>query len=163
MCSSWHAVYNNGYNLMKKKTTTTLSPPYYTSQLPTSKIVEQIEMALVEFGVTKFHRTYENKHLVGFTYEIERYGISYTYNIPVWVEGVYNAIMDDVGIGKQYKTRKQAERAAWGIMRDYIMFALTLVRYGIKPFESIFLDDMLDSNGTALGDALMPLLKSRAA
>jgi hypothetical protein len=115
----------------------------YTSTVPASRSVANIERRLVAFGANNIIKTYdENKTLSGIYFVVAVNGKEIPFKLPANVENVYKVISRSVRRprpGTDERLREQAERSAWKILSDSVDIDLSLVEINQVEFLQKFL------------------------
>jgi hypothetical protein len=126
----------------------------YTSRVPASKSIAEIEGLLVEIGATGFQKEYLDKKICGlkFIVELPGAGIKRVFSIPAKPDVVYSVMTKGRRIQKRAEEgyREQAERTAWRIVRDWVEVQCTMVRLQQADAFEVFLPYMIDKHGETM-------------
>lgn len=123
----------------------------YTSNIPASRSMENIEKLLVNLGCITVSRFYEEKEVSGFYFQLVLNGISYSFKLPAKVDLIYKQLKASKTIkteNQRIELRKQAARTAWKTLYELIQIQTDLIMLEqIKPFEA-FLPYVFDGEKT---------------
>lgn len=115
----------------------------YTSTVPASRSVANIERRLVAFGATNIIKSYDpEKMLSEICFVVNVQGKDVPFKLPANTQKVYQVLMRSVRRprpGTEGRLREQAERSAWKILDDSVGIDLSLIEIGQVEFMEKFL------------------------
>jgi hypothetical protein len=115
----------------------------YTSTVPASRSVSNIERRLVAFGATNIIKSYDqNKTLSEICFVANVQGRDVPFKLPAKVDAVYKILMRSVRRprpGSEERIREQAERSAWKILNDSVDIDLSMIEIGNAEFMEKFM------------------------
>lgn len=74
-------------------------------------------------------------------------GLPLSIRLPCNVEGVYSVLWKAKGVPSRLKTRLQARRVAWRILKDWLEAQLALHEAGQAEMAQVFMAYAIDSEG----------------
>jgi len=112
----------------------------YTTSINTEKTAGEIQRKLASAKAQAVLCEYDdNQVMSAMSFRLmTEYGLI-TFRLPANVEGVYRAIEKDYSIPRRLKTKEQAARVAWRILKDWIEAQLAIVQAGLADFTEVFL------------------------
>lgn len=114
----------------------------YTSGIPASKSISEIEQLLVKAGATAVSKFYEDGRLAGFIFQIPYNGIPLTFKLPsnpLAVQKVMLAEIKKAHKGTKERIIDQSERTAWSLLRDWIHVQLSMIKMEQAEALQVFL------------------------
>lgn len=126
----------------------------YTTSIEAEKTAIEIQSLLVKSGVkgvmTKFD---DDGVMTGITFQIDTNNGQLYFNLPANIDKVY-IILQNAGVTRKYRTREQAARVAWRIIKDWIKAQLALVETEMVQMTEVFLPYMQTENGETVYERL---------
>ena len=119
----------------------------YTSQVPASRSVNQIEARLVKHGAKNILKLYENKKLTGVAFIVSVNGTDMPFRLPARVDRVEKSLRTAVSRprkGTLNRIADQAERTAWRLLADWIDVQMSLIELDQVEFTEVFLPYIYD-------------------
>lgn len=114
----------------------------YTTSVPAERSIVEIERYLVDFGATAIMKEWDNdKKVISIAFKIKEAG----FKLPANTEGVAIALF---GHNLTEVKKKQAERTAWRILKDWIHAQMSIVVSGLAEPEQVLLPYMYDGKLT---------------
>jgi hypothetical protein len=120
----------------------------YTTSVEAAKSIGEITSILSRFGARSIITDYDdngNVSGIGFVILIE--GSPLSIRLPCNVEGVYDALRAAKGVPNRSKTRLQARRVAWRILKDWLEAQLALYQIGQAEMAQVLMPYAIDSEG----------------
>jgi hypothetical protein len=74
-------------------------------------------------------------------------GIILAFRLPARTAGVHKILLNSKGIPARLRTKEQAERVGWRILRDLVQAQLALVEAEMVQLEEVFLPYAQDKEG----------------
>lgn len=112
----------------------------YTTTISTEKTTAEIQKKLAKAKAQAVLTEYDEDSIVcAISFRImTNHGII-SFRLPANVQGVFKAIKSDNDIPKRLKTKEQAARVAWRIIKDWIEAQLAIVNAEIADITEVFL------------------------
>lgn len=119
----------------------------YTTEVPASRSIGQIQGMLVEAGARKIASDYNDKGLISaLMFAVETpYGLQ-AFSLPVHTEKVL-AVLQREKPRSKYSTPEHAERVAWRIMKDWVEAQLAIIRTEMVTLDQVMLPYMHSKDG----------------
>jgi hypothetical protein len=116
----------------------------YTTEIPVTKTLSELQNILAEHGARAVHIHYnEKREPAGISFTILVKNIPVEFRLPVRSEGVYKVLLSArkqyVDYAKQKVIRAQAERTAWRNLKDWILAQFALVESDQAEAAEVFL------------------------
>lgn len=115
----------------------------YTSGVPPTRSVSQIEQTLVSIGAKHIAKTYDdNSNLSGITFQITQDNRPMIFKLPANVELIEKMMLDEVKRprrGTIEKTKDQAQRTAWKLLLDWVEVQASMIIIGRREAMEVFL------------------------
>jgi len=115
----------------------------YTSGVPPTRSVSQIEQKLVSIGAKHIAKTYDdNQNLSGITFQITQDNRPMIFKLPANVELIEKMMLDEVKRprrGTVDKTKDQAQRTAWKLLLDWVEVQASMIIIGRREAMEVFL------------------------
>lgn len=117
----------------------------YTSDIPASRTVANIESYLAQCGITGIMKQYRHGRVVALVFQAPDDNGSRTIKLPSDVEGTHEFLWEQYqGEAKRPRRSKadfaeQAERTAWKVMDDWVRVQMTLIAVQKKSVTEVFL------------------------
>jgi len=121
----------------------------YTSSVPVSKSIAEIEELLSSAGANMILKEYDGEHnVVGFTFSMQVDDKPAVFKLPANTHDFAEAMLAEkkkLHKGTRALVTEQAERTAWKVLHDWVAIQLTLIRvHNIHPFQ-VFMGYLYDS------------------
>src|SRR3972149_3728488 len=103
----------------------------YTSTVPVSKSVQNIEELFEKAGSTSISRFYENNKLAGFYFSIPIDGKPITFKVPakpLAVKRIMEKQVKRARRGTMNLIWEQAERTAWKLLNEWVHLQLSMIQ-----------------------------------
>lgn len=124
----------------------------YTSTVPVSRTVSQIEEVLARANATGISKSYDNGRLTALMFHVALPGGKMaTIKLPANSESVYKAMLKEVKRpqrGTHERLKDQAERTAWKLMQDWIEVQLSLIMLQQAEWIEVFMPYVWDGERT---------------
>ena len=73
-----------------------------------------------------------------------------SFDLPANPDGVYKAMNRDRSVPPRYRSRDQADRVAWRILKDWVEAQLALIEAGLSTLDTVMLPYMVTATGRTL-------------
>jgi len=123
----------------------------YTTTISTEKTAMEIQTKLVKVGAQAVLCEFDsNGVMCAMSFRIATaHGVVF-FRLPAQLDGVLNAIKKDRKITPKFKTREQAARVAWRILKDWIEAQLAIIEAGMAEMVEVFLPYAQSHDGSTL-------------
>jgi hypothetical protein len=117
----------------------------YTSDIPASKTVANIESYLAQCGISGIMKEYRDGRVVALVFQAPDTNGSRTIKLPSDVEGTHDFLWEQYQAEAKRPRRskedfaEQAERTAWKVMDDWVRVQMTLIAVQKKSVTEVFL------------------------
>jgi len=127
----------------------------YTTQVATEKTAIEIQMLLVKAGVKGFMTQFDDDGVMtGITFQLNTSNGAMYFTLPANIDKLY-VVLQNADIGRKYKTREQAARTAWRIIKDWIKAQLAFIETDMVDMVEVFLPYMQTENGETVYKRLL--------
>ncbi len=135
----------------------------YTTKIDPWKTVGEIQQILSRHGVTNISIRNEDSMPAGLMFSIDYYnpnnqearGIPLNFSLPCNWNGVLNCMKKDKKIPANHKTREQALRTSWRIIKDWVEAQMAIVEAELSPLQEVFLPYLVNSRGETLSSRVL--------
>lgn len=114
----------------------------YTTTIDAFKTVSEIEYILMKHKALSIMKNYDGEMITGLSFLIDNGRQQIPVRLPVKIDECLQVLKNEKKDNprKQIKdTRKQAERVAWRILKDWVEAQMALLDIEMVKFEEIFL------------------------
>lgn len=125
----------------------------YSTEIPTSKTIMEIEDILSKHRATDIWKQYDsNQNIVALNFVVNTEFGKMPFKLPVNVEAVRQILINEkrnrrIELSKrQVQDYQTAQRIAWRIMKDWIDAQMALVDIAMVKLEQVFLPYAYDFN-----------------
>ena len=126
----------------------------YTTTISVDKTAAEIQSKLAKARVQAVLCEYDNSGIVvAVSFRLlTQYGMV-SFRLPANVDGVYESLRKS-SAQKRLKTREQAARVAWRIVKDWVEAQLAIVEAGMAEITEVFLPYAQHPSGETVYEAL---------
>jgi hypothetical protein len=122
----------------------------YTTTISAQRTVGEITELLANAKAEAILSEYKDGLVVAVSFRIRtEFGVL-TFRLPANVDQVYVVLQRSKGIPSRLRTRDQATRVAWRIVKAWLGAQLALIRAGLASLDQIFLPFAQDVSGATL-------------
>lgn len=126
----------------------------YTTTITAEKTVGEIQAMLCKAKALAIMNEYADGFLARLNFRIATpYGIM-TYQLPANINKIHALIQRDSRVPQRLKTREQAARVGWRILKDWLEAQLALIEAGMVELPQVFLPYAQDETGATLYEVL---------
>ena len=123
----------------------------YSTKVPVARTVSEIQQKLAKAKAEAILTEYENDGTVSaISFRIRTEFGLLTFRLPANIQRVYQVVVRDGAIPRSQRTREQAARIAWRIVKDWLEAQLAMVQAGLTDLEQVFLPYVQNSSGQTL-------------
>jgi hypothetical protein len=121
----------------------------YTTTVAADRTASEIIRLLTTKGATQVLTDYRDGAPVGLAFVLPTPAGMQRYRLPVDT-GAVEKVMNrhDSGVPNRYRTRLQAERVAWRILKDWVAAQLAIIETQMVTVDQVFLPYMLIGDQT---------------
>jgi hypothetical protein len=126
----------------------------YTTTVPTTKTVGEIQQLLVKAGATAVLHEYDSAgELIALSFGVETEFGPVSFRLPADHRPVLALLQKDRNVPKRYRTQEQAQKVAWRIVKDWVEAQLALIATRMVSVDQVFLPYALTSDGRTFYEA----------
>ncbi|MEM6598504.1 MAG: hypothetical protein AAF635_10070 [Cyanobacteria bacterium P01_C01_bin.69] len=122
----------------------------YTTKIPASKTVGEIQAILAKAGAKSVAIDFDNGEPIAVTFAITLKSEFINYRLPSNPDGVYNALCREPKVTRAQRTKEQARRVAWRIVKDWVEAQLAVIEAGLATLPEVFFQYAIAPNGQTL-------------
>ncbi len=126
----------------------------YTTKIKPEKTASEIQEKLAKAGAQAILTEYDEGLMCAMSFRIMSQHGMLSFRLPINIQGVLNAIQHDNKIPKKFKTKEQATRIAWRILKDWIEAQLAIVEAQMANIKEVFLPYVQNQTGQTLFETL---------
>lgn len=127
----------------------------YTTQISAEKTVSEIQSMLAKAKATAVLTEYDDGVLSAISFRVQTPHGLLTFRMPANVQRILQVIVRDGKIPSRLRTKEQAARVAWRIMKDWLAAQLAIIEAGMVDLAQVFLPYMqVTPDGGTLYEAL---------
>lgn len=126
----------------------------YTTSISTEKTVSEIQGLLAKAKAQAIMTEYDDGVLSAVSFRIMTGHGVMSFRLPANVQKIYQVIVRDRRITPKLRTKEQASRVAWRIMKDWLEAQLAIVSAEMVDMEQVFLPYAQNSEGITVYEAL---------
>lgn len=119
----------------------------YTTSIASEKTASEIQAKLVRANAKAVLSEYENGVLSHLSFQVITAHGEMSFRLPANIDGVLKAMQRDPKVAKSMKTREQAAKVAWRIIKDWVEAQLAIIEADMATLPQIFLPYMKTSDG----------------
>ena len=142
----------------------------YTTQIATDKTIGQIQAMLAKAGAVSVLTEYDDDCVVSsVSFRLMYNGVMVSFRLPARIGPLFDILYRDPNVPRKSKTREQAARVAWRIIKDWVEAQLAIVEAEQVELVEVFRPFAQDpTTGKTLfsqfsGDNLVLLTHDRAS
>lgn len=121
----------------------------YTTKVKSEKTASEIQTILGKGGARAVMSEFENGEVSAIAFQLEISGQILSFRLPINIEGVHRAIKRDCD-DRRYRSKEQAARTAWRILKDWVEAQLALVDSNQADLAEVFLPHLQDGTGQTI-------------
>ena len=122
----------------------------YTTEVPAIKSAGEIQGILAMKGAHSIGIDYQQGEPVGLMFRLMIKDNDVAFRLPSNWEGVFRVMQNDKKIQPRYKTKEQAKRVSWRILKDWVEAQMAIIESGQTKTEEVFLPYAMTSTGQTL-------------
>ncbi len=121
----------------------------YTTSINSIKTIGEITQALVKRHANKIVVDYEVGVPISLTFQMLHKGNPMFFSLPANVDSVYECL-NRQNVAKKYRTKDQAARTAWRIIKVWIDAQMAIIEAEIVTPAQVFLPYAITKSGNTL-------------
>ena len=114
----------------------------YTTQISAEKTVMEIQAILVKAKASAVMAEFEDSVIVRLSFKIKTAHGDHAFQLPANIDGVFAAMARDAKIPRSSKTKEQAARIAWRIIKDWVEAQIAIIEADLATLPQVFLPYM---------------------
>jgi hypothetical protein len=126
----------------------------YTTQIKAEKTLAEIQIMLAKAKAQALMMEYEDGTPSALSFRIKTGAGVMSFRLPANIQKIYQVIIRNQRITLKLRTREQAARVAWRIMKDWLEAQLAIVEAEMVDLEQVFLPYAQNSTGATLYESL---------
>ena len=112
----------------------------YTTSIKVEKTTGEIQEKLAHAGAQAIMTEYDDERvLCALSFRMVCNGVMVNFNLPAQIDRIYVLLQRDDKVPRKLKTRDQAARVAWRIIKDWIEAQLAIVEAEQAQMVEVFL------------------------
>lgn len=112
----------------------------YTTSIAVEKTVGQIQAMLAEAGAAAIMIEYDAERILSsVSFQIKYNGSLVSFRLPAQLDPVYVILQNDSRVPRKLRSREQAGRVAWRIIKDWVEAQLAIVEAEQVEMVEVFL------------------------
>ena len=112
----------------------------YTTSIAVEKTVAEIQQKLARAGAQAVLTEYDSERvLIAISFRMMCQSIMVTFRLPAQVDRIYVLLQRDPKVSRSLRTRDQAARVAWRIIKDWVEAQLAIVEAEQAKMVEVFL------------------------
>lgn len=131
-----------------------LSIHRYTTTVSVGRTIAEITEMLSDAHASAILTELANGRPTAISFRVQTTFGLMTFRLPGQIEAVYNILARSRGIQPRFRTKEQAERVAWRIIRDWLEAQLAMIQAGLVVIEQVFLPYAQSDDGSTLYEKL---------
>lgn len=126
----------------------------YTTKIDVEKTIGEIQKMLGQHQAQSIKTDYDNGEVSALSFLLDINGQKAGFKLPCDWRPVLDILENDRKIPRSFKTREQAVRVAWRIIKDWVEAQMALVDVAMVNTEDVFLPYMLIKDNQTLSETL---------
>ena len=112
----------------------------YTTSIAVEKTVGEIQAKLARAGAQAVLTEYDSERvLCALSFRMVHQNTMVSFRLPAQLDKIYVLLQRDDGVPRRLKTREQAARVAWRIIKDWVEAQLAIVEAEQAQMVEVFL------------------------
>jgi len=120
----------------------------YTTSIDSAKTASEIQKCLARAGASAVMTLYdEDQVLSSIAFQISQNGQVLSFQLPAQIDKVWQLLQSDNKVPRKLKTREQASRVTWRIIKDWIEAQMAIIEAEQAEMTEVFLPYLQDHTG----------------
>jgi hypothetical protein len=111
----------------------------YTTSIKVEKTVGEIQAALAMAGAKAVLFEFDGPVVEAISFRIEYNGELISFRLPSNIESIFRVLRDDPNVPRKLRSREQASRVAWRIIKVWLLAQLAIVEAEQAEMVQVFL------------------------
>jgi hypothetical protein len=121
----------------------------YTTTIDPFKTLAEIQNILVKHGAKNCSIDFSGGVPTALTFLVDINGNPINFRLPSNADGVFRALCKE-DVARKFKTKEQAQRVAWRILKDWIESQMAIIQAGLATLPEVFLPYAICSDGRTI-------------
>jgi hypothetical protein len=131
----------------------------YTTSIACEKTVSQIQATLAQAGAQAVLTEYDDEAVLNaISFRMEHRGTMLSFRLPAKIDNIYVVLQNDGRVPRKLKTREQAAKVGWRIIKDWVEAQLALIEAEQAEMVEVFLPY---AQNPATGETLYAIMQER--
>jgi hypothetical protein len=126
----------------------------YTTTIAVSKTVGEISAMLANAKAAAILTEFEEGIVSAISFRIGTEFGTLTFRLPANTQRIYQVMVRDRRIPPRIRTKEQAARVAWRIVKDWLEAQLAMIEAGLVDLEQVFLPYAQNQAGQTVYDVM---------
>lgn len=122
----------------------------YTTSISAHKTGAEINAALAKHGAVAVASMYADGEPSGVAFRIETIHGVREFELPANIDGVFKALSASRAVPTRLKSREQATRVSWRILKDWIEAQIAIIESGMAQLDEVMLPYMVTPSGATV-------------
>lgn len=127
----------------------------YTTTIAATRTMAQVQSLLAEAGATAVMSEYENGKPTALSFAVDMPHGRQGFTMPVHPDKVFAVLVKDRKVPGRYKTKEQAERIAWRIIKDWMEAQLAIIKTEMVTLDQVMLPYMTGNDGRSMYEIIV--------
>ena len=123
----------------------------YTTSIKVEKTIAEIQMMLGQAGASQVLLEFDKSLVTAVSFRLMCGDIMVSFRLPANIDKIY-VVLQQQGVAKKLRTRDQAARVAWRIIKDWLRAQLAIVEAEQAEMVEVFLPYAQDATGATVYD-----------
>ena len=111
----------------------------YTTSIKAEKTGSEIQAMLARAGASAVLFEFDGPDVSAISFRLVHNGALISFRLPANINNIYVVLQNDPGVPQKLRTRQQASRVAWRIIKDWLRAQLAIVEAEQAEMVEVFL------------------------
>jgi len=127
----------------------------YTTKVPVIHTTSQIQVILVKAGAQAIMTEFDGDgEMCAISFRANTADGMLSFRLPARIDGVYRVLSNDTSIGTKLRSKDQARRVTWRILKDWIEAQMALIEAEMAELAEVFLPYAQNHVGITMYEAV---------
>ncbi len=127
----------------------------YTTTIEAEKTAMEIQLKLSKSGARAVLCEYDPEGVLSaMSFRLNTAYGDIFFRLPAQLEGVYRSLKANSNVAPRFRTKEQATRVAWRILKDWVEAQLAMVQAGLAESTEVFLPYAQSQDGKTVYESL---------
>ena len=123
----------------------------YTTQVAAENTISEISRMLTKLGISAILTEYDEAgEIAAMSFRVRLEAGEMAFRLPANWQAVLTLLEEDQKVRRQFKTKEQAIRVAWRILKDWVEAQLALIETRMVSVDEVFLPYLIVDGGQTL-------------